>query len=180
MKVYLAGKIPKGGEIAGYTDWRAEYKTKLAACFDDLTVLDPNASFAGEPSHEEDAMFRFGCDAWMIKEADAVIVNAEQKLGLGTSQELIIAKYFTKPVVTVLPKESHHRRSNMRICASVVADWIHPFIGATSDAVVENADAAVKWLADCVQNKCQVKDIRVIDEAVAHFLNVRMQDKNNA
>ncbi len=41
MKVYFAGKIPKGDEIGTYSDWRAELAAILNAGGNGIEVLSP-------------------------------------------------------------------------------------------------------------------------------------------
>ncbi len=61
--------------------------------------------------------------------------------------ELILAKHYGKPVVTILPKDSHHRRSNLTFNNRVVKDWIHPFIDLFSDVVIERIDEVGRHVA---------------------------------
>jgi hypothetical protein len=98
--------------------------------------------------------------------ADLVVVKAEEKLGAGTSMEYVIAKYFGKPVITVIPKDSHHRRSNLYFADVLVVDWIHPFVASMSDFVVEKIED-VEGIKNKVLKQTP-KDITYIDEAIAH------------
>ena len=77
-------------------------------------------------------------DCNFIKNCDLVIVNAEEKLGVGTSQEMVIAKYFKKPVITIIPKGSHHRKKDVDFHGKIISDWIHPFIHSFSDLIFED------------------------------------------
>ena len=171
MRIYLAGSVPKGDEEAkGFDNWRGRYKKILQEFFD--------ADFI-EPYHREldegDFLAVVGQDCRHIKDCALVIVNAEEKLGVGTAQELVIAKYFSKPVISVLPKDTHHRRSNVVFHGKTVEDWIHPFIFAFSDFIVENVNEIEK-IKDKVFSSA-AKDISVIDEAVRHFNSVEKQNQ---
>lgn len=163
MKIYLAGSIPKGdSEAEVFDDWRSRYIEALKDCFE--------ADFI-QPYHrnidESDFLVVVGQDCKHIKESSLVIVNAEEKLGVGTAQELVIAKYFAKPVVSVLPKDTHHRRSNVVFHGKLVEDWIHPFIFAFSDFIVQDVQE-IRDIKDEIYT-CAVKSISVIDEAVRYF-----------
>ena len=166
MKIYLAGKIPKGNEIGKTADWRADYAKALSAA-GDIFILSPE----DDPLDESQPLLVFGHDCAFVKQADVVVINASQKLGVGTAQEILIAKYFKKPVVSILPKDTHHRRTNLVMPAATVADWIHPFIFSTSDAVVENLDQAVLWLKDHIKDpKPQnIKGLEIIDKAIEDY-----------
>jgi len=167
MVIYLAGDLPKGDEEAkGFVNWRQRYKHALEEVFDGVKFIDP-----WRPEKDEnDPVAVFGEDCKSIKEADLIVIKAEEKLGAGTSMEFVIAKYFNKPVVTVIPKDSHHRRSNLYFAGVLVEDWIHPFIFAMSDFVVEKIDDVAK-IKDRVL-KSTPKDITFIDQAIRHMESV--------
>ena len=161
MKIYLAGKVPKWDHDI-MEDWRTRYRDALGSK-EGITYLDPNV-----PVDEANPLSVFGMDCGFIQSSDLIIVNAEEKLWLGTSQELIIAKYFSKPVIAVLPKDSAHRKSNLTFHGKLVEDWIHPFLFATSDIIVESPeDIDIDTLKDL-----KIKDITIIDQAIQHFASV--------
>ncbi len=179
MKVYLAGKIPKGKELDDYKDWRQDYKDILLKDFPDMEFLDPDNTDANHIVSEEDSLFWFGLCAWMVKEADVTIVQADRKLGLGTSQEILMAKYFGKAVITVLPKDTHHRRTDLQMKSGLVKDWIHPFVKNPSDLIVEKLEDAVTWLKEFNNdpNSKDIKKINFIDDSIEHHLKVTAKHK---
>ncbi len=116
---------------------------------------------------ESDFLLIVGKDSRSIKYSDLVIVNAEERLGVGTAHEIIIAKYFHKPVITVLPKNSYHRRSNVMFQNKYkVKDWMHPFLHTFSDFIVEQVED-IKTIKDKIFTS-PVKDISIIDKAISH------------
>jgi hypothetical protein len=135
-KIYLAGKVAKGSEIGNSKDWRAEYISRLShdGSFEFLSPENPSLD-------ESQSLLVFGHDCYLVRECDILLVDASAKLGVGTAQEMVIAKYFGKYVYTVLPKDTHHRRSNLEMHGFVVEDWIHPFIFAFSDRVFDDVDS---------------------------------------
>ncbi len=174
MKVFLAGKIPKGEELKSYKDWRQEYKEILLKNFPDMEFLDPDNTKANHVTSEADSLFWFGHGAWMAKESDVIIIQADRKIGMGTGQEMLIAKYFNKPVITILPKDTHHRRTNLTMRSGFVPDWIHPFVNSTSDIIVETLEDAVTWLKEYEANKSskEIKTINLLDDSIAYYLKV--------
>ncbi len=163
MTVYLAGSVPKGDKEAHtFVDWRKNYLKAIRATLPDIQALDPNTVFAVEG----DSLAVFGADCIWIKQSDIVIVHAEGKLGAGTAMELILAKYFNKPVITVLPKDSYHRRSNLHFEGRIVADWIHPFIDVFSDIIVEHPEA----LASSIKKlpKLSIKGMEIINDGMLY------------
>lgn len=164
MKIYLAGKVPKGdNEAKTFHNWRNEYKKVLQRLFHDADCI--------EPYHldldEGDYLLVVGSDCKHIKDSSLVVLNAEDKLGVGTATELVIAKHYQKPVITVLPKDSHHRRSNVVFHGKLIKDWIHPFIFVFSDFIVESV-GEVEKIKDKVFDT-EIKNISIIDESVNYF-----------
>lgn len=94
------------------------------------------------------------------------IVCAESRLWVWTSQEILIAKYFWKPVITILPKDTQHRRTNLLFHGKMIQDRIHPFIWSCSDVIYTSIDMCLlHW--DEVHN-ISPKTIDVIDESIEY------------
>lgn len=163
MKIYLAGSVPKGlEEEKQFVNWRFKYKEALDK-FLDADYIMPNSG----DMDESDFLLIVGKDSKSIKDSDLVIVNAEERLGAGTSMEMVIAKHFKKPVITVMPKNSHHRRPNMTFQGKYfVEDWIHPFVHTFSDFIVENV-TEIKKIKDKIFTN-PPKSMTIIDEAIKH------------
>lgn len=167
MKIYLAGSVPKGDkETENDTNWRKGYFEVISQQINDAKLLDANDFF----KLEGDSKALFGAECLHIKESDLVLVNAEEKLGAGTSMEFVIAKYFSKPVVTVLPKDSYHRRSNLTFEDREVKDWIHPFVDSFSDIIIENI-SEIDIAFEKIKNK-KIKGISVIEESMMYTKNI--------
>jgi len=163
MRIYLAGSVPKGAEEERtFINWRLHYKRVLEGIFNAECIL-PNSG----DMDESDFLLIVGKDSRSIRSSDIVVVNAEGRLGAGTSMEMIIAKYFKKPVVTVLPKNSYHRRSNVTFQGKFfVEDWMHPFIHTFSDFIVESVED-IGGMKDAIFSSVP-KDISIIDSAIVH------------
>ncbi len=162
MKIFLAGKIPKGKE-----DNATDFAESII-----LHIKLKGAEFIkGEKRDldESDFFLVFGWDCRHIKNSDIVIVDAREKLGAGTAQEILIAKYFGKPVITILPKGTHHRRTNFEFVGKVIADWIHPFIYSTSDIIVESEKELESAIAKVTSGKVKIKNISIIDDSIKYI-----------
>ena len=162
MKIYLAGKIPKGKEIESFDNWQAQYRKVLGEIFP-AEYVDHSQIKADE----SDYMGIFGLDCNFIRNADMIIVNAERKLGVGTAQEMVIAKYFGKPVITILPKDTHHRKKDIVFHGKMIEDWIHPFVYSFSDIILESV-VEMYDNKEKIENMV-VKDLSVIDESIKYF-----------
>jgi len=104
---YLAGKVPKGAkEHATYQDWREDFEKKCKKLSDcEIKFLNPNQGDWSMPM----GMY-FGRDIEMIKQSNAIVMDGTVRMGAGTAQEILIAKYYNKPVILVCPKNSHYDR----------------------------------------------------------------------
>lgn len=162
MKIYLAGKVAKQDDEY-CEDWRAIYKECLL-----------NSSFNKEKIEFTDPMDRdldesnfemvYGHDCSLIKNCDLVIVNAEDKTGIGTSQEILIAKYYKKYVVTVIPENTNYCRKNITLLGRFIEKWIHPFAYTSSDLIIENIkDIDMNYIYEQIQLE-NVKDISIIEK----------------
>lgn len=165
-KIYLAGKVAKGAEIGSARDWRQEYIDQLSqsGSFEFLSPEDPLLD-------ESQPLLVFGHDCYLVRECDILLVDASTKLGVGTAQEMVIAKYFGKYVYTVLPKDTHHRRSNLQMYDFVVVDWVHPFVFAFSDRIFNSIDHLARFFSEKGQSLLNEPLMRLdrIDESVNQY-----------
>ena len=164
MKIYFAGSVPKGDkEALDYVDWRKDYFEVMSEKIGGIEVLDPNKGHDALRGHTKAL---FGAVCLQIKDSDLVLVNAESKLGAGTSMEMVIAKYLNKPVITVLPKDSAHRKSNLTFAGREVKEWIHPFVDSFSDCIIEN----ISEIEDAIKltKGTPIKTMALIDESMQY------------
>jgi len=162
MKIYLAGFVPKGDKEAKiHIDWRSEFINHLTKIVD-AEFIDPRDR--GRANFDEGDPFAvFALDCKRVRQSDLILVNGDS-LSVGGAQEILIAKYFKKPVIVVLPKNTVHRRTNLNFGNKVIEDWIHPFIHSTCDLMVESIEElTAQDLKKVFKNP---KTIKLIDEAV--------------
>jgi hypothetical protein len=168
MKIALLGSIPKGDDArSGWVDWKDEYKRAIQKISPQVEFLDGDAI-----SDNAGPQLVVGHDLAMIQEADICVVDAKSKIGAGTAQEMVIAKYMKKPVVSVIPKDTHHRKTNVTFHDITLEDWIHPFMFVSSDYVAESVDDAAQWIAEYTHmNEAdrKTKDLSVFEEAIEQY-----------
>lgn len=162
MKIYLAGKVPKQ-DNEKMEDWREEYKNVLLNSeykTEKIEFTDPMDRNLDESNFE----MVYGHDCSLIKHCDLVIVNAEDKTGIGTSQEILIAKYYKKYVVTVIPENTNYRRKNITLMGRFIEEWIHPFAFTSSDMIIKNIkDIDLNYISEQIRNG-NIKDISIIED----------------
>jgi hypothetical protein len=165
--MYLAGKIKKGHEIGVGDDWRAEYINAISqvGSFEFLSPDDPTLD-------ENKPQLVFGHDCYLVSRCDILLVNASDKLGVGTAQEMVIAKKYEKYVYTILPRDSHHRRTNLQMHGYQVEDWIHPFVYCTSDEIFGSLEEACEFLANPADSARggRASTLDIVDSAISAYL----------
>ena len=166
IKFALLGSIPKGDEIRkDWDDWKNEYIKTIKSALPEASFL--NGDLISDNLGSELVV---GHDLWMIKNSDFIIVNAENKIGAGTAQEMVIAKKFNQPVISIIPKNSHHRKSNIKFDGAELKEWIHPFLFISSDYVANDIQDAVRWVKNYLKlGKSEAKNLGVFDKAIRNF-----------
>lgn len=153
VKIVLLGSIPKGDKIReGWRDWKPEYIAALSMAVTNAEVIDGDAI-----SDSAGPELVVGHDLGLIESADIVLVNAENKIGAGTAQEIVFAKYWRKPVVLVMPQNSHHRRLNITFHGTKMKEWVHPFLYVGADFIANDIEEATAWIKQLVDGEIKVK-----------------------
>ncbi len=165
LRIALLGSIPKGDkERENWVDWKTEYVEKISQAIPQARFLHGDLI-----SDNVGPELVVGHDLWLIKNADIVIVQAVSKIGAGTAQEMVLAKSFCKPLISLVPKNTHHRKSNVVFHDVVIEDWIHPFIAVSSDFIAQNLEEGIVWIQDFLENPKAIKTMAVFDEVVSLF-----------
>lgn len=167
MKIALLGSIPKGDDVrSGWVDWKTAYIDVLSSEIPAATFIDGDAI-----SDNAGSEMVVGHDLSLIKAADICVVDAQDKIGAGTAQEMVVAKYFQKPVVIVIPPDSHHRKSDITFHGVTMPEWIHPFLVVSSDYVASSIEDAAVWIRNysATPQDYKIKDMSVYETAIEHF-----------
>jgi hypothetical protein len=167
MKIVLLGSLPKGDDVRSeWKDWKPEYMQAIQH-------VVPDAKFIHGDSISDNvgAELVVGHDLYQIKRADICVIDAREKIGAGTAQEIVIAKYLRKAVVIVIPPNSHHRKTNVVFHGVEMEEWVHPFLKISSDYVAESIEDAADWIKDYTNsaNKPALKDLSVFEDAIKAF-----------
>ncbi len=153
----------------GSADWRAQLTQKLAEKTGwHIINLDPARAEGGFDRNENDAQLIFGRECFMISRADLVIVNLTDDISVGGSQEMLIAKYFRKPLIGLAMKGGKFYKEKTVILGKTYRDHIHPFVKMTCDAIVEDLDGVAQYLVTRFE-KAQPKDIGILNGSIAYY-----------
>ncbi len=172
IKVYLAGKVSPNSPHVGES-WREEYcgilsdRTGL-----DIQNLNPSRGTATYEVDEGDPRAVFGRDCFMIQQSDVVIVNLTDDISVGGSQEMLIAKYFSKPLLGIAPVDGKFRKTEAEIRGRKYADYVHPFVKLPCDAILDDIEAVGDYLAAYFQGRRRrAKGVDVIDKSIQYYID---------
>lgn len=169
LKVYIAGKVSKNSVFKTH-DWRDEFCNALAkASGREIINLDPTKERGTGVFDENDSRLVFGRDLYMISISDLVIVYLSDDISVGGSQEMLIAKYYKKPLIGLAPKEGKFNLSEYDNYGVKVKNWVHPFVAETCDIVVATPEEVAKKISEVTDANFTPKEISVIDVAVKYF-----------
>ncbi len=169
VKVYIAGKV-SDNSFFGTHDWRENFCAKLAKLSGlNLENLDP-LRFAGSSDKVEDI---FAKDCYLISQGDAVVVYLSDDISVGGSQEILIAKYYAKPVIGLAPRGGKFNGNSRKIGGKSVEDYRDPFVFSTCDEVCDNIESVAESLVKFAGGGAKVKTLDIIAQAVEGFMEAQ-------
>lgn len=175
LKVYIAGKVSKNSVFKTHA-WRDEFCNALAkASGREIINLDPTKERGTGVFDENDSRLVFGRDLYMISISNLVIVYLSDDISVGGSQEMLVAKYYKKPLIGLAPKEGKFNLSEYDNYGEKVKNWVHPFVAETCDVVVATPDEVANKVSEVTDVNFKPKEISVIDVAVKYFRDEWLQ-----
>lgn len=171
MKIYIAGKMTKHSHFASYT-WRDDFLKEINKITGiEFISYDPTRA----SKDYTDAEMVFGSYVHMISQVDVLVVYLSDDISVGGSQEILIAKYFNKPVIGLAPKGGKFDGGDKEVAGVLIKDYKHPFVFTTCDVVCSN----VREIADALKNldKIKPKGINLIDKAKKRFEEAHLKNK---
>lgn len=137
-----------------------------AASPHDVLFLNPD-----DPITDPDNVLgQFGRDMYQIAVADAVIVDARERRGLGVGVEMAAAAAMGTTIIVVAPANSKYRADELHYRGAVVTNYIHPHVAALATHVVGDFTAAGWALTATVGRKrTPYNCLPWLDEAIAEY-----------
>lgn len=172
MKVYIAGKISKNS-IFGTHDWRDKFCEELEELSGvKLENLDPTKT----GTNQNDVQVVFGGDSYLISQSDVVIVYLSDDISVGGSQEILIAKYFKRPVIGLARHGGKFNGADKEYFGKIVKNYKDPFVFTTCDIVCET----IEEVADSLKTIGRVtpKTLEIIPEAISYYLKIHNNDSS--
>ncbi|HIG96991.1 MAG TPA: hypothetical protein HA230_01455 [Candidatus Aenigmarchaeota archaeon] len=164
IKVYIAGKVSPDSSM-GTSFWRDEFCKQLEEKSGFKIInLDPTTRKA----LPFDPQMVFGRDSFFIKNSDLVIVNLTDDISVGGSQEMLIAKYFKKPLLGIAKEGGKFVNNSFNDFGRIV-DFVHPFVLGTCDAIVGSEDEAAEWIKKNFE-KIEPKGMSCVDDSIKYYM----------
>lgn len=171
VKVYVSGKVSPNS-VFGTHEWRDEFCKELSKKSGlNIINLDPVKDESEKKLNQKDSKLIVGKDCFLIKEADIVIVNLTDDISVGGSQEMLIAKYYKKPLIGLAPRGGKFNKSEKEILGKIYRDWKDSFVSIACDVIVENMDQLADSVKKLSRGKNKIKDISVLDDCLRYYKN---------
>lgn len=136
MKIYIAGKVSKDSSF-GIHNWRDKFCDDLSRHSGIvLEHLDPLC----EEKEINDPWKVFSEDCKMIKACELLVVYLSDDISVGGSQEILIAKYFGKPVIGYAPYKGKFNNATREMFGKKLTNYKDPFVFSTCDIVCGTFD----------------------------------------
>jgi hypothetical protein len=165
MKIYVAGKISKNS-VFGTHDWRDGFCAELENLSGiKLENLDPTKNGADQ----SDTMLVFGADSYLISQCDVLIVYLSDDISIGGSQEILIAKYYKKPVIGLAPHGGKFNGADKEYFGKIVKNYHDPFVFTTCDIVCQTTTEVATALQGL--GALDPKGLEIIPESVRYYLS---------
>ena len=171
IKIYVAGKMSAHSGYSTHT-WRDDFLEGIAK-LSGLSFISYDPVNATKDYTDSEIVF--GSDVHMISQVDVVVVYLTDDISVGAAQEILIAKYYTKPVIALARKGGKFNLKSKLIVGEVIKNYKHPFVYTTCDVVCENEQE----VADALLNlgNIKVKTIDLIDKANKKFVKKHSKTK---
>jgi hypothetical protein len=160
MKLYVAGKIQKESTF-GTHYWRKDFVEKLRQLSGvELDFVDPLADENLGMSTKD--IFQKNCR--QIHDSDVCVVYLSNDIAVGGAQEILIARYFNKPVLGLAPLGGKFNGATREMFGKTITDYKDPFVFTTCDQVC----ATIEELAEALKKPLPVSSgLSIIEEAIS-------------
>lgn len=175
IAIYLAGSIQKGNGNSKESFWTESDIHQLQTDLNEFDVVFLNPACRNDAL--SDPQLLFGGDMLEVFSSHVVFVDARDRRGLGVGAEMMWAKINKIPVVAWAPKNSHYNKGQTTISGTSVTSFIHPFVNALSDQVVETLTQGAEWIKEMALNPASVtiKGIEHVHSAMEYYKATQLQ-----
>jgi len=136
VSIYCSGSIMKGAGDERKLCWSDLERAGVqeGARSHEVVFLNPDDPIT-DPTN---TLGQFGRDMYQVLIADAVVVDARERRGLGIGVEIAVANAVQTAVIVVAPRNSKYRQDVLEYRGVTIADYVHPHVAVLADALVED------------------------------------------
>lgn len=168
LRVYLSGNIAKGSADPVAASWDSDAEEQIRRGVGNCEVETLNPACASVNRGDPEA--NFGCDLYLVKSSDAVLVDASGKRGLGVGAEMMFARMREIPVISICPPNSTYRQDHIHgFGGQDVRNWTHPFVHQLSSHIADDLEQAITYLRDLASSPSRSHPFDP-DVAITHYL----------
>ncbi len=172
--VYCSGSISKGASDSKKLCWTDKEReaVRIGAAPEDIQFLNPD-----DPAKDlNDVPALFGRDMYQVMTADAVIVDARERRGIGIGIEMMATRIFGTLLVAVTPLDTYYRMNNVAYRGSSVSSYVHPHLAILADVITDTFEAAGEWLRNNRANPVRPKKLEAIYDAIGAYKQRALPD----
>jgi len=162
--VYCSGSIQKGASDSRKICWTERERAAVASGAQPAHVVFLNPDDPAPDLNDTAALF--GRDMYQVQSADAVIVDARERRGIGIGIEMLASRLFGTLLVAVVPPDTYYRMNNLTYRGSTVTQYVHPHLAILADGIVETFEDAGCWLRDQKAAGARPKGIESLEAAI--------------
>ncbi len=177
LAVYCSGSIQKGPSDVGKLCWTDRERSEVASGARpiDLIFLQPD-----DPAEDlDDTESLFGRDMYQVKVADAVIVDARERRGIGIGIEMLASRMLGTPLIVVAPDNSYYKMRRVSYRGSTVDNYVHPHLAILADAIVNTFEEAGRCLRHHINEPIHAKSTNAVMECMAAY-KLRMLPRDSS
>lgn len=174
--IYAAGGIQKGSTDTGKIMWGSEEFAAIEKELSPIEVVWLNPDERGDDV--ADTFSVFGRDHYQVSVCDFVVADLRQKRGIGVGVEMLSAKYFKKPVISIAPLNDHYRKPKLNYLGGEVEDYVHAHLFGISDIIVNDFTEAGKWIKNYLESPSTIKDISIVTNAISEYKEKQLSKDN--
>lgn len=176
IAIYLAGSIQKGSSASlKELFWTEKEMEEIRSQLANYEVVFLNPAFRSDDLTDQFSVF--GRDVLQVVSSTFVFVDARDRRGLGVGAEMMWAKVNRIPVITWAPKNSHYRKNKAIVLDKEVEGFVHPFVYALSDQIVETPSEGAFWMEKILLDPASysVKGLEEIHSAMNYYKDTQLE-----
>ena len=169
IKVYVAGKV-SAQSVFGTHDWRGKFCQQLGDLLgQEIVNLDPTKAPTGFELDQNNERLIVGRNNFMIREADIVVVCLSDDISVGGSQEMLIAKYYQKPLIGLAPRGGKFNKDVKELLGKEYHDYVDPYVKMSCDYIATTIGEVADGIKKIMAARQAPKDLSVLDEVLEYY-----------